>query len=51
MVEAEPWVEPFLRNGKHHALNELQSIIEKSAESQDELTAGYKLIDQVRNAK
>lgn len=51
VVEAEPWIAPFLRNGKHHALNELQELVEKTTETADELTYYYKLIDQVRNTK
>ena len=50
-VEKWPWIAPFLRNHKSHALKKLESIIHDVYDGTDALTPYLKLIDQVRNAK
>lgn len=51
VVEAEPWVEPFLRNQKHYALTALEQIVNNCAKDGEQTIAWMKLIDQVRNSK
>jgi flavin-dependent thymidylate synthase len=50
-VEKWPWVIPFLRDHKHHALKELESIIHDRYDGTDLLVPYIKLIDTIRNAK
>lgn len=46
-----PWLESFLRDQKHHALKELESIVHDRFDGTPQGTRVLKLIDQVRNAK
>ncbi len=50
-VEKWPWVTPFLRDHKHYALKQLESIIHDGFDGTHQLTPYLKLIDIVRNAK
>jgi thymidylate synthase (FAD) len=51
VVEAEPWVAPFLRDAKGYALKKIESLILSDYEGTDACTHYLKLVDQVRNAK
>lgn len=49
-VKAHPWVGEFLRDGKTHACNRLESIIHNHFDGTAYLNDYIKLVDQIRNA-
>lgn len=50
-VEKWPWIAPFLRDQKSHALKQIESIIRDQYDGTDKLIPYLKLVDLVRNAK
>lgn len=50
VIAAEDWLAPFLRNGKHYALKQIENIILSDYEGTAMCNDYLKLIDQVRNA-
>lgn len=51
VVEANPWVVPFLRDAKSYALKEIESLLMDKYEGTGQEVRALKLVDQVRNAK